>query len=172
MPETTFPLNIFRLPKTTCFPFNQEVFAVVIKNWLPLVLGPAFAIAKQPTSVLIFILSKTHMIDYLEVFIIELSSVNRLSACSVHISEIASLNHEIGYNPVENGSLVGHLFAGPAHTPFPRAQRPEVLRSPGNVVSEQTNHYRTLTFIIDVYLESQFVSYYRVLANAQRQQKA
>ena len=35
MPSTT-------LPKTTCFPFRKGAGAVVMKNWLPLVLGPEF----------------------------------------------------------------------------------------------------------------------------------
>ena len=32
------------LPKTTCLPSSQGVLAVVMKNWLPLVLGPELAI--------------------------------------------------------------------------------------------------------------------------------
>jgi hypothetical protein len=35
-------------PKTTCLPSNQEVLAVQMKNWDPLVLGPALAILKMP----------------------------------------------------------------------------------------------------------------------------
>ena len=38
------------LPKTTCLPSSQLVLAVVMKNWLPLVLGPAFAIEMQKGS--------------------------------------------------------------------------------------------------------------------------
>mmetsp|Transcript_28735 Transcript_28735/g.77835 ORF Transcript_28735/g.77835 Transcript_28735/m.77835 type:complete len:205 (+) Transcript_28735:633-1247(+) len=38
-PSTTFP-------KTTCLPSNQGVLTVVIKNWDPLVLGPALAILR------------------------------------------------------------------------------------------------------------------------------
>ena len=34
-------------PKTTCLPSSQLVLAVVIKNWLPFVLGPALAIEMQ-----------------------------------------------------------------------------------------------------------------------------
>lgn len=36
------------LPKTTCFPSSQGVGAVVMKNWDPLVLGPALAIERAP----------------------------------------------------------------------------------------------------------------------------
>jgi len=43
MPSTTFP-------KTTCFPSSQEVLAVQIKNWLPLVFLPALAIERIPTG--------------------------------------------------------------------------------------------------------------------------
>ena len=38
------------LPKTTCLPSNQGVGAVVIKNYEPLVLGPALAIDNTPTA--------------------------------------------------------------------------------------------------------------------------
>jgi hypothetical protein len=37
----------FTFPKTVCFPLSQVVSAVVMKNWLPLVFLPAFAIDKQ-----------------------------------------------------------------------------------------------------------------------------
>ena len=40
MPSTT-------LPKTTCFPFRNGVGTVVMKNWLPLVLGPEFCGKRQ-----------------------------------------------------------------------------------------------------------------------------
>merc|ERR1712118_426881 len=35
-------------PKTTCLLSSHAVFAVVMKNWLPLVFGPAFAIDNCP----------------------------------------------------------------------------------------------------------------------------
>merc|ERR1711920_188479 len=35
-------------PKTTCFPSRCEVTTVVMKNWLPLVSLPAFAIERRP----------------------------------------------------------------------------------------------------------------------------
>eukprot|EP00295_Goniomonas_pacifica_P003748 CAMPEP_0175819470 /NCGR_PEP_ID=MMETSP0107_2-20121207/8087_1 /TAXON_ID=195067 ORGANISM="Goniomonas pacifica, Strain CCMP1869" /NCGR_SAMPLE_ID=MMETSP0107_2 /ASSEMBLY_ACC=CAM_ASM_000203 /LENGTH=69 /DNA_ID=CAMNT_0017131721 /DNA_START=128 /DNA_END=337 /DNA_ORIENTATION=- len=41
MPCTTFP-------NTTCFPSNQEVTAVVRKNWLPLEFGPELAMLSKP----------------------------------------------------------------------------------------------------------------------------
>lgn len=44
IPSTTFP-------NTTCFPSSQLVLALVMKNWLPLVLGPAFAMESIPGSV-------------------------------------------------------------------------------------------------------------------------
>ena len=34
--------------RTVCFPFNQGVAAVQIKNWLPCVLGPALAMESVP----------------------------------------------------------------------------------------------------------------------------
>lgn len=45
---TSFPWETF--PKTTCLPSSHEVAAVVMKNWLPLVLGPALAIDKAKGS--------------------------------------------------------------------------------------------------------------------------
>ena len=44
MPSTT-------LPKTTCAPSSHSVLAVQIKNWEPLVLGPALAIERIPGPV-------------------------------------------------------------------------------------------------------------------------
>lgn len=38
------------LPKTVCLPFNQEVITVVMKNWLPLVFGPALAMLNRPAT--------------------------------------------------------------------------------------------------------------------------
>jgi len=35
-------------PKTTCFPSNQEVVTVVMKNWEPLVCAPALAMERRP----------------------------------------------------------------------------------------------------------------------------
>jgi hypothetical protein len=40
--------SILPLPKTVCLPFSQEVMTVVIKNWLPLVFGPALAMLNRP----------------------------------------------------------------------------------------------------------------------------
>lgn len=44
MPETTSP-------KTTCLPSSHEVTMVVMKNWDPLVLGPALAEERSPALV-------------------------------------------------------------------------------------------------------------------------
>ncbi len=38
------------LPKTVCLPFSQEVMTVVMKNWLPLVFGPALAMLSRPAT--------------------------------------------------------------------------------------------------------------------------
>ena len=38
-------------PKTVCLPSSQGAASVVtMKNWLPLVFGPAFAIARAPLT--------------------------------------------------------------------------------------------------------------------------
>lgn len=47
---TSLPLLMF--PKTVCFPSSHEVWAVVMKNWLPLVSLPALAIERQKGSCL------------------------------------------------------------------------------------------------------------------------
>ena len=46
----TTSLPDLTLPKTTCFPSNHDVCAVVMKNWLPFVSLPALAIDKQNGS--------------------------------------------------------------------------------------------------------------------------
>src|SRR5579883_281446 len=43
---TSWPLRTW--PKTVCFPSSQSVTTWVMKNWLPLVFGPAFAIDSVP----------------------------------------------------------------------------------------------------------------------------
>ena len=43
---TSMPLETS--PKTVCFPSSQEVTTVVMKNWDPLVLGPALAMDRSP----------------------------------------------------------------------------------------------------------------------------
>src|SRR5204863_4637222 len=40
------------LPKIVCLPLSQSGAVSVMKNWLPLVDGPAFAIASVPGSIL------------------------------------------------------------------------------------------------------------------------
>ena len=48
---TSWPLVTF--PKTVCLPSSHEAASVVtMKNWLPFVFGPAFAIASAPRSTL------------------------------------------------------------------------------------------------------------------------
>lgn len=44
----TTPIPFSTLPKTTCFPSRCGVGTVVIKNWEPLVLGPALAMLRRP----------------------------------------------------------------------------------------------------------------------------
>merc|ERR1712100_809839 len=39
------------LPKTTCLPSKCGVWPVQMKNWLPLVLGPALAMERHPLPV-------------------------------------------------------------------------------------------------------------------------
>lgn len=38
------------LPKTVCLPFSHDVMTVVMKNWEPLVLGPALAMLSNPAT--------------------------------------------------------------------------------------------------------------------------
>lgn len=40
--------GILPLPKTVCLPFSHEVMTVVMKNWEPLVFGPALAMLNNP----------------------------------------------------------------------------------------------------------------------------
>ena len=47
----TILIPLLTLPKTVCFPSRCGVGARVMKNWLPLVSGPAFAILTMPAPV-------------------------------------------------------------------------------------------------------------------------
>lgn len=44
----TTPIPLITWPNTTCFPSRWGVGTVVIKNWEPLVPGPAFAMLSRP----------------------------------------------------------------------------------------------------------------------------
>ncbi len=125
-----------------------------MKNWDPLVLGPAFAMDKMPkkkkklclrpyferfgeedTMELSEIdlnatsLTRSSMLQ-LEVLVGELVAVDTLSAGSVVVGEVSSLAHEVGDDPVEGGALVAEaLLVG--------AERAEVLGSAGNNVNTQ-----------------------------------
>lgn len=45
----TTPIPFSTWPKTTCLPSKCDVGTVVMKNWEPLVLGPALAMLRRPT---------------------------------------------------------------------------------------------------------------------------
>ncbi|KAF2083792.1 hypothetical protein K490DRAFT_5301, partial [Saccharata proteae CBS 121410] len=45
------PKPLLTLPKMVCFPSSQGVGARVMKNWLPFVFGPLFAMLRIPAPV-------------------------------------------------------------------------------------------------------------------------
>jgi len=49
--DLTTSIPLVTLPNTQCLPSRCGVGTVVMKNWLPLVLGPALAMDKRPGSV-------------------------------------------------------------------------------------------------------------------------
>ena len=46
--ESKQPHSALPLPKTVCLPLSHDVITVVMKNWEPLVLGPALAMLSSP----------------------------------------------------------------------------------------------------------------------------
>lgn len=94
-------------PKTTCFPSNQDVFAVHIKNCDPLVLVPALAIDKIPGPIkkrTNWIVENTGMGEG-EVFIGKFLAINALSTSAVMISKVTALAHKIWYHAMESRIL-------------------------------------------------------------------
>ena len=79
---------------------THEVSAVVMKNWLPLVFGPALAIERHPVSCCISL--KLYL--QVEVLVLEFPAVNTFSSSSVSSSEITSLDHEIWDDSMERTS--------------------------------------------------------------------
>lgn len=71
-----------------------------------------------------------------EVLISELSTVDGLSTDTTSMSEVTTLEHELGDNSVEDGSLEVQGLAGLAHSLLASAESSEVLRSLGGIGSE------------------------------------
>jgi len=69
----------------------------------------------------------------LEVLIGELIAVDRLSTGTIATSEIATLDHEFGNDPVEDGALVSKALLA-------SAESTEVLDRPWDIVVEEVEH--------------------------------
>lgn len=136
------------LPKTTCFPSSQEVTAVVIKNWEPFVSRPEFAMERSPGFVCLD--SKFSSVfgslgrgcpnRYSEKGITtKFGTIYGSSTGAVAVREVPALEHELGYNTVEDGSLISEsMLAG--------GKFPEILRRPRHniVVQLEDNPARSL----------------------------
>ena len=72
----------------------------------------------------------------LEVLVGELLSVNGLAAGSVAVGEVSSLDHEVGNNAVEDGSLVVEGLSRLANSLLSGAQGTEVLHGLRHRLSE------------------------------------
>jgi len=103
------------LPKTTWRSSSQEVLTVVMKNWLPLVSGPELAIDKMPGPVC-FSLKFCKQVKELNIvvgvlfaaaahLILELLAVDALSAHTVAVGKITTLNHEVGDDAMERSAF-------------------------------------------------------------------
>ena len=73
----------------------------------------------------------------LEVFIVELGAVDRLSASSIASREITTLDHKLLDDSVESGAFIGERFSGFAFTLLAGAESSEVLGGLGNDVVVQ-----------------------------------
>ena len=94
MPSTTSP-------KIVCLPFSQSVGASVMKNWLPLVFGPALAMASRPARSNFSFGS--------------ISSSKRVArAAAAGALGVAALDHEVGDDAVEGQAVVERLGLCPA----------------------------------------------------------
>jgi hypothetical protein len=99
-------------PKTTCLPSSQAVGTVVMKNWLPLVFGPALAMDSMPAACTSSRFKRrratraAHRVLQLEVFIREFLAVYALAAGAVEAREITTLNHEALDHTMEDAAAV------------------------------------------------------------------
>ena len=80
--------------------------------------------------------SSSSVLD-IEVLILELHAVDRLSSCSVSSSEVSALGHELSDHSVERGSLVVKWSARFTNTLLSSAETSEVLSSSGSLVCVQ-----------------------------------
>ena len=85
----------------------------------------------------------------LEILVGELFAVDRFSAGAVVTREIAALEHEVGYDAMENGSLVAEAF-------FARAQGAEVLDRFRDDVVAQLHHDATERLAVGRHVEETF----------------
>jgi hypothetical protein len=92
----------------------------------------------------------------LEILIVKLAPVDRFSSTSIKIGEITSLNHEIGNDSVEDGSLEMKRLSRFSNSLLTGAQGPKVLGSLGDVLSEQSQDDASLLTAFNFNIEKDF----------------
>lgn len=89
----------------------------------------------------------------LEILVLELAPVDRLTACSVPGGEISSLAHEVRDHTVKLRSLEVKGFSGTANTFLSGAESSEILGSPGSLIGVQLHHDPSRGLAVDGHVE-------------------
>jgi hypothetical protein len=140
-------------------PSSQEVTTVVMKNWDPLVLGPALAIERRPGLLCVnwkFSSGKGEggllrdKSGASSVPTTKFLAIDGLATGTIVASEITALEHELGDHTVEYGTLI-------AKTVLASRELPEVSCGFGDdfVVQFEDDSTSILTIDLDVKLGGQ-----------------
>lgn len=142
MPSTT-------LPKTTCLPFRCGAGAVVMKNWLPLVLGPEFWGMRQRRDSRRKRGEKgagktyrhgqqpTRIVPQIKILIRKrLRPIHRRASGTIAVDKVPALDHEVLNHPMEARAFVA-LGSAEVVLGFTGAELAEVFCGSGDGVAEE-----------------------------------
>ena len=123
------------LPNTTCLPSRWGAGIVVMKNWDPFVLGPVIGQTNLNSQVWLVTCvghwqDSWHIMIQSKLLIFKLVSVYWVSSVAITSLEVSALQHEVGDDSVNLGSLVSEAR-------FSSAELSEVLCGDGNNIIKQ-----------------------------------
>lgn len=90
-----------------------------------------------------------------EVLIVKLATIDTVTTSTISALEITTLNHKVGDDPVELGSLV-------TETLLASGESTEVFSCPGNVIAVETESDSTDILVVVRNIEVDFMGYYWV----------
>lgn len=96
---------------------------------------------------------------YLEVLVVELATINGLTAHTIAVSEITTLKHEIRNDSVETRTLIVEGLAGGSNTLLTSTKSAEVLGSLGDSLAEETEQDASHRLVVDLNIEEDCVGH-------------